>query len=64
MYGRIILISRNSHNMMSALGGEGEREGTPKAHESTEMLRECDSDKGEGGPKIQTFLGMSYVHAP
>ena len=32
--------------MMSALGG------TPRAGESTDKLRECENDKGGGGPKI------------
>ena len=38
--------------MMSALGGGG---GSPKADNSTDKLRECDSDKGGGGQKIQKF---------
>ena len=32
--------------MMSALGGG---RGSPKADDSTDKLRECDSDKGGGG---------------
>ena len=32
-------------HMMSALGGGG---GSPKADDSTDKLRECDSEKGEG----------------
>ena len=34
--------------MMSALGG-----GPPKADDSTDKLRECDSDRGEGVKKLQ-----------
>ena len=33
-------------HMMSALGG-----GPPKADDSTDKMRECDSDKGEGDKK-------------
>ena len=34
------------------------------ADDSTDKLRECDSDKGGRGSKNPTFLQTSYVHAP
>ena len=49
--------------MMSALGG-GREGGVPKCRsdESTDKLRECDSDSG--GYKNPKQLQASYVHAP
>ena len=43
--------------------GKGEG-GPPKADESTDKLRECDSDKGGRGSKNPTILQTSYVHDP
>ena len=42
-------------------GGEG---GTQKADDSTDKLRECDSDKGEGGSKILEILRTSFKYGP
>ena len=39
--------------MMSALGG-----GPPKADDSTDKLRECDSDKGGGVKKSENFADV------
>ena len=50
--------------MTSALGGgEG---GSPKADDSTDKLRECDSDKGEGGggQKIRKLCGRHLGTVP
>ena len=48
--------------MMSALGGgEG---GTQKADDSTEKLRECDSDKGGRGSKIPEILRTPFKYSP
>ena len=38
--------------------------GTPKADESTDKLRECDSDKGGGGSKILEILWTSFKYGP
>ena len=37
---------------------------TPKADESIDQMRECDSDKGEGGPRIRKFCGHHLSTAP
>ena len=37
---------------------------TPKADESIDQMRECDSDKGEGGPRIRKFCGHHLSMAP
>ena len=42
--------------MTSAWGGGG---GTQKADESADKLRQCDSDKGEGGSNV--ICDLSYV---
>ena len=37
---------------------------TQKAEVSADKLRECDSDKGEGGKKIRKFCGCHLSMAP
>ena len=48
---------REHVHMMSALGG-----GTPKAHESTDKLRECGTRR-RGGPKIRKYC-RHHVYMP
>ena len=38
--------------------------GTPKADESTDKLRECDSDKGGGESKNPKILLTSFKYGP
>ena len=44
--------------------GGGREGGTPKADDSTDKLRECDSDKGDGGQKFWKFCGRHISMAP
>ena len=45
--------------MTSAWGGGG---GTQKADESADKLRQCDSDKGEGGQMSFVICHMSFLY--
>ena len=50
--GTALLCIRGDTSTQGVGGG-----GTPKADDSTDKLRECDSDMGEGGLKIRKFSG-------